>query len=206
MALKDLIYRCPRCGADPVEGRKDRVRCPTCGSRYERGDPPAGILVREEGTKPRTVPTSRLVESIREAGGPFPAAVDAEGSVDYASPVEVRSGADEEPVRHSGGLLGFVEKLEEGGRATLRATDRALELVGRDGGTRSRWNLMDLRAVQSSSSSLQIYTAAEELLHFRFLDDSPVRWEALLHGLLRRAYRRTGRGEIVEFQPRITVR
>lgn len=206
MALKDLIYRCPLCGADPVEGRKDEVRCPSCGRRYERGDPPAGIRVREPDGEPRTVPASRLVESIRDAGGPFPAAEGEDGSVRYQSAVRVRRGSDEEPLRYRGRLLGFTEKLGESRRGTLHATDDALELVRPGGEVRSRWNLMDLRAVQASSSSVQVYTAAGELVHFEFLDDSPLRWEALLHALLRRAYRAEGRGEIVEFQPRIAVR
>lgn len=206
MALRDLIYRCPRCGRDPVEGTKDEVRCPGCGCRYERGEPPAGIRVREEGEKPRSVPAHRLMESIREAGGPFPAATSEDGSVRYEATVEVRQGREEEALRYRGSLLGFAERLEGGRREALRVTDEALELVGREGGPHSHWNLMDLRAVQSSSSSLQVYTATRELVHFRFLDDSPYRWEELLHELLRRAYRESGRGEIVEFQPRIAVR
>ena len=65
---------------------------------------------------------------------------------------------------------------------------------------------MDLRAVQASSSSLQVYTLAQELVHFRFLEDSAFRWDCLLQETLRAAYRAAGKGEIVEFQPRITVR
>ncbi len=41
---------------------------------------------------------------------------------------------------------------------------------------------------------------------FRFLTGSPRLWEALLQHAVQALYRRQGRGEIREFQPRIVVR
>lgn len=206
MSLRDLLYRCPSCGQDPVEGRKDRVRCPACHTIYERGGGPARIRVRVRDGEPRSVPAHRLVQSVQDQGGPFPAARTEDGSIRYESEARVRRARGEGAVHYRGHLLGFAEKLEKGRTATLRLADDILEVTETGGeGVASRWNVLDLRAVQASSSSLQIYTVAGDLVHFRFVDASPVRWEALLQGVLRRAYRKAGRGEIVEFQPRITV-
>ena len=67
------------------------------------------------------------------------------------------------------------------------------------------WLFLDIRAVQTSSSSLQFSPASGGLVEFRFESDSPFRWEHLLHRGLRRAYAAAGLGTIVEFQPRIVV-
>lgn len=206
MSLAYLLYRCPVCGADPVEGDRDRVHCETCDTRFARGGPPAGIVVDRPGAGRDEVPASELTRAIEEAGGPFPAARHGDGSIGYETEVVARRGTVEDPLRHAGRLLGFVEGLGDGSRGTLRIDDEAMVLLPREGGPPSRWPLLELRAVQTSSSSLQIRTSAEPLVHFGFLDDSPLRWQALVHGLLRRAYREAGRGEIVEFQPRIGVR
>lgn len=205
MGLKTLLYRCPLCGQDPVEGRKDEVRCPACGTRFERGDARSSIRVeRKEGT-PKSVPARRLADAIDEKGGPLLAARDGEGGIRYEADVVVRRAVEERPLRYGGALLGFIERLEGGTPGVLRVDDVTLELA-EEGRLRSRWSLMDLRAVQTSSSSVQIRAATGEVVDFRFVEDSPRRWEGLLHELLRRSYRRAGRGEIVEFQPRISVR
>lgn len=207
MALKDLLYRCPRCGHDPTEGKGDRVHCPACRCRFSRAPAGARIVVEPAEETPKHVPASRLSEAIAERGGPLAAARGEDGAIRYESRVEVRRGAAEETMRHGGEVWGFYERLGVPEPGLLRARSDALELESEGAETtRSRWNLLDLRAVQSSSSSVQIFTATGELVHFRFLDDSPVRWEALLHAVLQDAYERDGRGRILEFQPRIAVR
>lgn len=205
MGLKAFLYRCPLCGADPVEGRKDRVRCPACGSRFLRGHSDATVRVERTEEKAKEVPAVRLSEAIEEMGGPLPAARGDEGTIRYEAAVRVRRAVDEQPLWHRGALLGFIERREGGTSGVLRVDDNTLELV-EEGTLRSRWSLLDLRAVQTNSSSVQIRAATGEIVNFRFVDDSPLRWEALLQELLRRSYRNEGRGEIVEFRPRITVR
>ena len=59
--------------------------------------------------------------------------------------------------------------------------------------------------MQTSSSSLQVTIPSGELIQLRFSLDSPRRWEQLLKAALQKAYREAGRGEIVEFQPRIVT-
>ncbi|NIP61026.1 MAG: hypothetical protein GWM92_21430 [Gemmatimonadetes bacterium] len=156
---------------------------------------------------PKHLPARRLTEAIADRGGPLTAARGEDGAIRYESRVAVRRGEGEEAVRHGGDVWGFYERLGEPEGGLLRARNDALELESEGAETtRSRWNLLDLRAVQSSSSSVQIFTATGELVHFRFLDDSPVRWEALLHAVLQDAYEREGKGRILEFQPRIVIR
>ena len=67
------------------------------------------------------------------------------------------------------------------------------------------WGLGQLTAVQASSRTLQIKVRDRPLVSFRFEDDSVFLWELLLQEVLRRYYRRAGRGEIAEFQPRIVT-
>lgn len=207
MTLRNLLYRCARCGQDPVTGRGDRVRCPACGALYERGGGEAAIRVRTPDGESARVPAIRLTEAIRDLGGPLPAARQEDGALRFRSRVRVRRSREEDAVRYRGRLVGFFEKLGPVRSATLHLVDDALELRdGESGAVTDRWSLLDLRAVQSSSSSVQIYTVDGELVQFGFPDESPLRWEALLHEVLRRAYRRAGKGEIVEFQPRIVTR
>ena len=167
----------------------------------------ARIQVDDSEGNPKSVPASRLTEAIAAMGGPLPGARSSDDGILYESRVVARRGEGEDTMRYRGEVLGFFERLGDRVRGTLRVTEDALEFEGEGGGTtRSRWNLLDLRAVQSSSSSVQIFTATRELVHFRFLDDSPMRWESMLHAVLQEAYAREGRGRIVEFQPRISVR
>lgn len=205
MALKDILYRCPYCGQDAMEGRKDHAHCGSCGRHYLRGPAPSRIRVEEDGAE-RSVPARKLVERVVSFVKPVSGdGSGGSGGQPRETRVRVRWAVGEESVRLRGELLGFTERLGASSEMRLRLTATALELLG-EADRRRRWNLMDLRAVQASSSSLQVYTLAQELVHFRFMDDSAFRWEALLQETLRAAYRAAGKGEIIEFQPRITVR
>jgi hypothetical protein len=79
----------------------------------------------------------------------------------------------------------------------------------RDGEThdhaREDWPFLDIRAVQTSSSSLQFSPRSGGLIELRFAEDSPYRWETMLREALRWAYREAGLGEILEFQPRVVA-
>jgi hypothetical protein len=75
-----------------------------------------------------------------------------------------------------------------------------------DSGAFEEWPVSDLRALQGSSSELQISPASGGIVAFRLASDSPRRWEERLKGLLRAHWEREGRGEIIEFQPRIRGR
>jgi len=129
----------------------------------------------------------------------------------HRAKVEVRQTGREAPVRWEGEFLGFAEAMGETIPGILHLTEGALILWtgkagegGSDGGNSTQtWPLLEIRAVQTSSSSLQFSPSSGGLVQFRFPADSPFRWETLLRHALRKAYQREGLGEIVEFQPRI---
>lgn len=111
----------------------------------------------------------------------------------------------EESVGWRGEVLGFVEQFGERVEGSLEVTHLRVVFRATAGGTRE-WLLDDLKALQASSSKVQLRTSAVGLVQFRFHDDSPRRWESLLRALVAERWRKTGRGEVVEFQPRISTR
>ena len=214
MPLTYLLYRCPRCGHDPMGGEKDESLCPACGTWFGRAGAGALIRVREASGKEWEIPSRLLAASIQALGGPGPRARDRQGRIRYEAEAEARVAGEEAPFRFRGELLGFAERLGAGVPGVLEITDEALTFSptvtseshsGSEGIGRS-WPLLDIRAVQTSSSALQISPRDGGLVQFRFRLDSPRRWEELLHLALREAYRGAGLGEITEFQPRIWAR
>jgi len=75
-----------------------------------------------------------------------------------------------------------------------------------DAGEAEEWIFDEVTAVQPSSSTLQVKARRRPVVSFRFPEDSARFWEELLCAVIRRHYRATGRGEIIEFQPRIVTR
>ncbi len=208
MPLRHLLYRCPTCGHDPTSGVGDVAECPACGASYRRGraDPARILVVPGDGAEGREVPPGELVDAMEELGGPRTAARAPDGSLRYEAEVETRRSEEVEiPLHHRGEVLGFVERLGDAEEGRLVATADSLSLL-RNGDPVSHWNHLDIGAIQASSSALQVSTRENRVFHFRFVEDSPKRWEDLLRWLVAEAYRREGRGEVVEFQPRIVTR
>ena len=220
MPLKYLLYRCPRCGHDTMEGAKDQARCPNCGVKYARSGEGGLIYVQESSGGEWDVPGTELTAAISawEEGG-ADGTTEGEvpgGDVGYPSAeltreakVLVRNSGNEAPVFLGGKFMGFAESMGKATYATLRLTENGLEVeyVEADTGEKSAdfWPFLEMRAVQTSSSSLQFSPPTGGLLEFRFLADSSFRWERLLRNAIRRAYREAGLGEILEFQPRIVT-
>ena len=213
MPLAYLLYQCPRCGHDPMGGEKDDALCPGCGTRYSRGDKGGIIRVEEPSGEVWEVPGHRLTAAMAAWGegdekGGFPA----EAPIHQAE-VGMRQSGAESPVWHRGELLGFAEAMGEPVFGTLELTQEMLVFreesgqgQGVGGGNSSlSWPLLEIRAVQTSSGSLQFSPLSGGLVEFKFRKDSPYRWENLFRTALRNAYRRHGLGEIVEFQPRIVA-
>lgn len=206
MALRDLLYRCPRCGLDPLPGVGDLAECPSCGARYERGGSQTRVRVTLPGQEPFEAEARRLTAEIERHGGPLPDRdIPGGESILRSARVRLQEAGDERPVRWGGRLLGFVERFGDPREGTLSVTSDELAFVDA-AGRREEWALDDLTALQASSSRVQVRTPGGRLLQFRFLDESPRRWESLLRQLVAAAWRRSGKGEVVEFQPRITTR
>ena len=202
MPLCHVLYRCPLCGLDPTEGRKDEVRCTGCGATFARA--PRGVRVRADGSD--SVETvAALVDRIRDHGGPLTEASNSDGSISYSSHAFFEGLLSEEPVRAGGRLLGYVERPRRPQEGILEVKDHGFSFRG-VWVPRTRWPLKDVSALQVSTRSLQIGIRYAGTVQFTFPRASTFRWEELLHYLLRRAWRSEGRGEILEFQPRITPR
>lgn len=203
MALHDVLYRCPGCGHDPLTGQRDRAQCTACGREYERRKAGGTIHVSHEGVV-EEFPIADLVQGIEDLGGAVTAAVGPDGAIAYAALVRAQESEVESPVRFRGKVLGYVEQLGEGEPGRLSIDDEAIRFVPDAADAESKiWTLLEVRAVQSSSSAVQISPMMGGVVLFRFESDSPLRWESLVKHTMQRAYDRAGKGKIREFQPRV---
>jgi len=205
VAIRDLLWACPYCRAEDAlrpDGRDEA--CTRCGARFRRADgaeieatPASGPPVRRHAAEwAAELPPIRLPDEGQ--GGP--------DEPEYRrSRAVARFVARFEPVRAGGRYLGRVERFGPRLEGTLVLTGRALTFMPADGQPH-HWPLDAIAAVQPSSGSLQIRVRGGPVVLFRFAETSVRLWEETIQAALRRLYRSTGRGEIVEFQPRISVR
>jgi hypothetical protein len=150
------------------------------------------------------VPGDRLAAAVEGWTAKEMAETALDSGVFHRSEVKVRESGAESPVHWGGELIGFAEAMGPGDSGFLELDGTAL-VLRLECGRNQRWDLLDIRAVQTSSSSLQFSPLSGGLVEFRFPNDSPFRWEGILRQSLRLAYRAAGMGEIVEFQPRIVA-
>jgi hypothetical protein len=204
LAIKDLLWACPECGRERGLRRRGRVEvCIDCGTRFRRG---AGDLIEAERPGQGTVarPARAWLERLPEARLPWEGAESQAGCV-FEERVEIRVAEGQRAIRLGRQFFGWVERFGPKHRGTLRLGPEGLSFRGEDGQERS-WPLAALTAVQASSSSLQLKARQEPVVSIRFPEGSARLWEALVERALRLRYRAEGRGEIVEFQPRIVAR
>ncbi len=205
MPLWHFLYLCPECGFDPMEGKGDRAWCSSCGVRFHRDREGELKLARPDGTQEvRTGP--ELAEAIDGFGGPLSRARYEGGKIRYGARAALRLLNGEAPVRRGGQLLGYHELLDGARVGHVEVDPEGVSFDPETDGTALRWPLMELKSLQASSAAIQLGHPEHGLAEFRFFSDSPRRWEDLLARLIRDAWRRAGRGEIVEFQPRIVAR
>lgn len=204
MPLKDLVYRCTECGHDPVEGDGEQACCSVCDTTFSRRSGRALVHVETRtGTHIRTA--GEVIEKIRELGGPLPRATREDGTIFYEAGIVLRKASDHHVLRLGPNVLGFYERLLDRRAGSLRLTESALHFV-EGGRVDESWPLLHLRAVQTSSTALQVTVRDQGMFELRFESDSPRRWETLLHAVLQDAYAEAGLPRIVEFQPRIVTR
>lgn len=205
MAIRDLLWACPLCRTQDAlrPGGRDEV-CASCGARLRRARG-AEIEVTPVGGRPiqrhaaewaAELPPVRLPDE--EQGSP--------GDAEYRrSPAVARFVVRLEPVRAGGRYLGRVERFGPPVDGTLVLTARALTFTP-VGGEPHVWPLEAIAAVQPSSGALQVRVRKGPVVLFRFGEASVRLWEETIQAALRRHYHVTGRGEIVEFQPRVSLR
>ena len=146
-----------------------------------------------------------LVDRVRAHGGPLTAATNPDGSISYSAHAFYEGLLADEPLWQGGQLLGYVEHAQRPQEGILEVKDRGLSFRGVRV-PRTRWLLRDVSALQVSTRSLQIGIRYMGTVQFTFPVASTFRWQELLQHLLREIWRSEGRGEITEFQPRISTR
>jgi hypothetical protein len=177
--------------------------CVGCGAGFRRGSG-STIEVRLPGGSPTRMNATDLVDAIRGWDVRSLTGRGADGSLHYEADVAYRRAVGQGVIRDGKGVLGFYEELEPEAEGRLQIDDRGLRvIVGSEVPFDGPWDL--IRAVQTSSRTLQVNLKGDVLFSFRFLSDSPRRWEELLHDCLRAHYRASGL-EVREFQPRIVTR
>lgn len=203
MALSDLLWACPACGED--RGLRGARTCHRCGTRFQRLD---GADIRATYTDGRT--DTRTAAEWADRLPPVRSLLDGgegDGEPVRAAAVDASVVAALEAVHGEDGYLNRIERYADPSPGVLELFPDHVRFrpptpqAGPD-----RWPLDALTAVQASSSSLQLKARDRPLASFRFHDDSVYLWEQLLHEALRDLYGRTGRGRIIEFQPRIVAR
>ena len=149
--------------------------------------------VRCPDREPFELAAASLLEAIRRQGEPETLEAEA----------VLRRVQEEAPLDFRGEVLGFVERYDAGAPGILRLEDCRLSFKGEDG--HLHWDLLDLTAVGSSSSSVQFVPRGGAPVELRFSEDSPRRWEEALKARVAEAWHSAGRGRVVEFQPRIAA-
>jgi hypothetical protein len=153
----------------------------------------------------RTQTAADMIDAIRVWEEETPTGIQADGSLAYEALVTFSRIVGQGTVFRSRELTGFYEKYSAPGHGLLGVYDTGVRLRADSGaGTSFEWPWADLRAVQTSSKSLQLNTRTDGLFDFRFDDDSPRRWEELMHRCLQDFYRPSHQ-RVREFQPRIVT-
>ncbi len=197
MAIRDLLWACPSCRTQEslVRGGKGEV-CRACGAQVRRGER-ATIVLDVPGQQPRMREAWEWSDLLGEPTS---------GDEAPAAHVVLRDAETARPLRQGGELLGFAEGFGPKIRGRLILEDDAMTFVPDDGGASRVWPILDVTAVQPASSRLQLKVKGQAVVTLRFQDSSVRLWEARIQRSLRRAWRAADRGEIVEFQPRVSAR
>lgn len=206
MAIRDLLWACPVCGTEGgIRSAKKGEACTACGTRYRRGKG-AELIAETPGERPRSQPAAVWADRLPATDilDRLCGSLDGGGNI-HRDRVRARFATSSTPIRHRGRYMNRIERFGPACEGDLRLESERLVLV-RDAAAPETWRFDELTAVQASSSTLQIKARGRPVVSFRFLEGSARFWEELLTTALRRHYHATGRGEILEFQPRIATR
>jgi hypothetical protein len=117
----------------------------------------------------------------------------------------VRVAVEDKPIYSFGSYMGRYERMGPPKLGVLELAGERLRFVA-DEGNGFDWGLLDLSAIQMSSSTLQLKARRQPVATIRFVRSSARLWEERLQAAVREAYARAGLGDVVEFQPRICTR
>lgn len=194
MAIRDLLWACPLCrqtGSLRANRRSDR--CAHCDAAFRRGKGTEIVVQSRDGV-------ARALEAVDWLDH-LPATA-RDGMLPAPTAVRLRIAARKRPVLRGKDLLGWVDEFGPARPGTLALDHEHLRFTG-DDGVQNEWALDDLTAVQPSSNDLQIKARAMPVVAIRFLTVSVRLWEEAIQNAIRNRWRLAGKGEVVEFQPRI---
>lgn len=197
MAIKDLFWACPLCqavGALRSAGRHDR--CAQCGASFRRG---RGARIVAD-----TAAGARLEHEPAEWLRRIPASVNGGPPVLGPERARVRVARAARPLRGRGELMGWIETFGPFRDGMIALAEEGLSFSGP--GLTLHWPVDRITAVQPTSSALQVKARGQPVAGIRFLEGSVRLWEDRIQAAIRALWRRTGRGEIAEFQPCIRRR
>ena len=220
MPIHHMLYRCPRCGHDPLGGRKGRAKCSSCGTGFQQGRGSLILVHPPQGPVEKASATSLLAD-LEKMGGAGTGRERGTGSREESLLREARvafgTAGGYDVIRCWGEVIGFSERISWRGEGLIRLEGKSLTFtpdgkaaVRRDGvdsdagGEGFSCLLGDIRGVQISSGAVQVTLERGQLHQFEFVDDSAKRWEDLLCLALRRFYREEGRS-VIEFKPRVVT-
>lgn len=199
MAIRHLLWACPECGTeDALREESTGERCTACGTCYRRGRGATIEAERAGGERVRRS-AAEWLDRLPEARPPG-------RGRRYTERVEARFARGQKAVRKRGAVLGFRARFGPTRPGTLSLTPEAIRFQCDDHVADREWALDALTAVQSSSDTLHFKARGEPVAEILALEGSVRLWTERIKAALRALYQRTGRGEIVEFQPRIVAR
>lgn len=196
MAIRDLLYACVECGREGgLRPAENGEVCDRCSTRYTRVK---GALIRCEapGKPAETRHPAQWVDLLAQGRE--------DASTAREQPVILRVASYSRPLHVYGEYLGRVEQFGPPVEGTIELADDTL--IFRSNAGTERWPLIELTAVQPSSTALQVKVRQGPILSMKFPNGSALFWEERLQACLQACYTRLGRGTIVEFQPRILCR
>lgn len=206
MAIRDLLWACPLCGTEGgLRPAGKREVCRGCGATFRRGRGASIVAEGSDGTRhvrsgaewaDRLPRIEEYVERL-EPQGP-------DGAL-LRSRARARTATGESVIRFGSIYMNRIERFGPPKEGVLELHGDRVRFTP-DAGEAEEWTFDEITAVQPSSSTLQIKARRRPVVSFRFPEDSARFWEEVLCTALRRHYRAAGRGEIIEFQPRIATR
>lgn len=195
--IKDLLWACVVCHEEETlraDGKKEL--CEHCGAHYWRGDGARIVVELTDGRREerRAGEWVTALPPVKPGGSALSALSMAEGDV---------------PIYAYGEYFGRYEKF---GPAHLGTLHLDADRVWFEHNEKLEHApdidiaLLDLSAIQLSSSTLQFKARGKPVMTIRFAQSSPKLWDEKLQLAVQAAWTRAGRGDIVEYQPRIVGR
>ena len=203
MPIHHMLYRCPRCGYDPLNDHKGGAECLSCGTKFEQGRG-AVIVVRPSDGPPEVTTAGRILVLLKKWGGPSVATQQQGERLFREARIALGRAEGHDVIRSRGEVLGFSEKISWRGTGLLKLESETLSFVPDEGMEGFVCLLDDIRGVQISSLAVQITLEGTRMYQMEFLEDSPRRWEELLCLALEGFHAERGR-TIVEFKPRLVT-